>query len=326
MCHKTNSELHINVDRGNYDPTNTLTLRRSFSNQMGNRWRKIKGAVRKAVVQQKSLGTTDQIRNIRTNQDDLTLKNIPEPILPGEQAFTDQPSNRKLQDFMDWLKRQEDHIVLEHRNFRQISNTALPWVAFYIYLAYIKGIKTALSEMRRAGYSVPERYEYNEITGEYEEDDNVDRIINRSGHQEAFSLLYTKAFTELQGVVSAVNQQVSRAVTEGLLEKKKISDIVSETNDRIDKVGLYRSRTLARTEIVRSFNDAMLQEMQDWGVQEVTIEAEYVTARDERVCPICRPFEGRVFSIEEAMGLLPQHPQCRCSFRLVPVNESENAA
>jgi len=49
--------------------------------------------------------------------------------------------------------------------------------------------------------------------------------------------------------------------------------------------------------------------------------AEWQTAGDERVCPLCEPLDGTVMTIEEARGLIPRHPNCRCMW--VPANVGE---
>ena len=43
---------------------------------------------------------------------------------------------------------------------------------------------------------------------------------------------------------------------------------------------------------------------------------QYVTRQDERVSTICAPWHGRVLTLKEAAGLIPQHRNCRCT--LVP--------
>ena len=47
---------------------------------------------------------------------------------------------------------------------------------------------------------------------------------------------------------------------------------------------------------------------------------QFVTSRDERVCPICRPLEGRRWNPEDPNIIIPKagtHPRCRCRLLLV---------
>jgi ribosomal protein L44E len=39
---------------------------------------------------------------------------------------------------------------------------------------------------------------------------------------------------------------------------------------------------------------------------------EVLTAGDDDVCPICEELALRTYSISEARGVLPAHPECRC--------------
>ena len=44
----------------------------------------------------------------------------------------------------------------------------------------------------------------------------------------------------------------------------------------------------------------------------VIVKAEWMTAGDDRVCPICASLQGQVFSLDEIEPLIPRHPNCRC--------------
>jgi hypothetical protein len=65
----------------------------------------------------------------------------------------------------------------------------------------------------------------------------------------------------------------------------------------------------------------MVQEYKNWEVEGVKVKAEWDTAGDGRVCELCRPLDGQVFTIEEIEPMIPRHPNCRCIS--LPVDESE---
>jgi len=52
-------------------------------------------------------------------------------------------------------------------------------------------------------------------------------------------------------------------------------------------------------------------------VSKVKKEVELSTAGDERVCATCEGLEGETYTIDEARGVIPLHPLCRCSW--IPV-------
>lgn len=71
-----------------------------------------------------------------------------------------------------------------------------------------------------------------------------------------------------------------------------------------------RCTMITTTEYGRTVNTGLLQSYVNNGVYKVDI----VTAGDDRVCDDCLEIERRnPYTIEEAMGLLPVHSNCRCS-------------
>ena len=72
--------------------------------------------------------------------------------------------------------------------------------------------------------------------------------------------------------------------------------------------------TLARTEVINAYTEGTLDSYERLGVEEVQGRAEWSTAGDDRVCPQCAGMEGAVFTIREARGLIPLHPNCRCAW------------
>ena len=78
-----------------------------------------------------------------------------------------------------------------------------------------------------------------------------------------------------------------------------------------------RARMIARTEHARAVNTGTLQAYSNYGVDKVEI----ITVGDSNVCDDCIDLEdNNPYTLEEAMNLLPVHPNCRCSYG--PVVES----
>jgi SPP1 gp7 family putative phage head morphogenesis protein len=78
---------------------------------------------------------------------------------------------------------------------------------------------------------------------------------------------------------------------------------------------------VARTEIVRAHAEGQLTAMEDMGVTDLGVAVEWDTAHDDRVCPKCADLQGIVVKTSEAHGLIPRHPNCRCSW--IPANVGE---
>lgn len=73
-----------------------------------------------------------------------------------------------------------------------------------------------------------------------------------------------------------------------------------------------RAEMIAVTERSRAFNTGKLQTYMNYGVQLVDI----VTMHDERVCQTCIEIENNnPYTLQDAEGLLPVHPRCRCTYK-----------
>ena len=49
---------------------------------------------------------------------------------------------------------------------------------------------------------------------------------------------------------------------------------------------------------------------------------EWITSRDEKVCPICGPRDGVVYRIIDVMDIYPAHPNCRCRIERLGITDS----
>ena len=71
-----------------------------------------------------------------------------------------------------------------------------------------------------------------------------------------------------------------------------------------------RARLVARTEVIAASNEGALQTYEANHVD----QSEFYAALDERLCDDCLDLHGRVFPTAEAHGLIPVHPDCRCTW------------
>jgi SPP1 gp7 family putative phage head morphogenesis protein len=93
-------------------------------------------------------------------------------------------------------------------------------------------------------------------------------------------------------------------------------DLSRTLAERVD-VGIKRARVLTRTEVISAHAEATLNSYTEAGLEGVEIDAEFSSTDDNKRCPKCADLERRVYTIAEARGVIPVHPNCRCAF--VPV-------
>ena len=280
------------------DPTKTLTLRNRFSQDMSARFRRLMRVITISLVDNNALGLGEPTTNSLTTNTDPTA-------IPFA-AYALQTDAQKIDSFMEWLLLQIEQDILEVEVIPQLGTTTRrPWTDLYITSAYKKGISRGRTELLRAGYDVAP---ISVVPG------GVDALINTPVHAGRAALLYTRTFNDLKGITDVMSSQIARELSQAILDGVRPSIAAKRINDRVKGIGLARSRVLARTEIIRAHHVASIEEYRSAGVLGVRVEAEFKTAGDSRVCPICKKIEakGKIYTLDEIMPLIPVHPNCRC--------------
>lgn len=146
-------------------------------------------------------------------------------------------------------------------------------------------------------------------------------------------ILQAFAITELQGIMEAVSQQAVRVFAQGQLADTPATTIINTIRTVIGKTGKERGHLLVGFIAVRAFNAAAIDGFRAIGITSVGIDPErlprirvtdanedlrglvnVLTAGDDDVCPICQDLaDAGPYSLDEAEGLLPAHPRCRCA-------------
>lgn len=125
----------------------------------------------------------------------------------------------------------------------------------------------------------------------------------------------------LGDVTSELAAGIKRQVSIGILTGKSIPQIsrdiggVIKDPDAFRRAGKttfksaqHRATLIARTETLRAHNEGRKVFYKQVGVGRV----KWLTADDDRLCPICRPLNNVEFEIDDLEGP-PKHPACRCT-------------
>jgi SPP1 gp7 family putative phage head morphogenesis protein len=127
--------------------------------------------------------------------------------------------------------------------------------------------------------------------------------------------MYQRSFEELRGISASMSQQMSRVLADGLSHGESATKLARRLSDTVQGITRQRANVLARTELINAHAEGQLDSFEELGVQAVGAEVEITTAGDDRVCPLCSELSGAQFTVQEARGLIPRHPNCRCSWR-----------
>lgn len=207
----------------------------------------------------------------------------------------------KHASFMEWLKRAEEENILQVRTgtpFRTAASRS--WMNLYIDTAYKRGVQNSAKQIRGAGGTVTDRW--------------IDAAFNRPIHADRVALIYTRTYNDLLGITDEMDKRISRALAEGLANGDGMMEIARSLEGLVDSVGRTRGELLARTEIISAHAEGTLNGFEEAGLEGVRLLAEFSTSQDNAVCPQCEELEGTVMSIEDARGIIPVHPNCRCAW------------
>jgi SPP1 gp7 family putative phage head morphogenesis protein len=280
------------------DPTRSITLRKRFIAEMNKRFRALKGDINKTIVDNDALGIADR-------QPPLTLA----PAAPKAFAFTRDVT--KVEGFMAWLREQEEQGILEVTAAPGSPTGTEPWTNPHIRSSYQKGMADARNKLISAGAPVAS---FSESIG------GISAAFNTPFHAERVQLIYTRVFSELKGITAAMEQQIQRELSRGLAEGIGPREMARRLNNRVNKIGLSRAKTLARTEMIEALNEGALGEYtRAEGVIGEEVLVRWQTAQDERVRSSHRVRHGVVFKKQQAQTLIGE-PNCRCA--LLPYIES----
>ncbi len=263
------------------DPTRTATIRHRFVVDLRRRFRKLRDAVIDFMVEQDALGLMPRTRLIVMVQ-------------PREFEFRTDPG--KLQAFKEWLETTIQSDVLSGKD-----------LSVYIKDAFQRGLLNAFFASKRT-------LELSDEAREIAQDQFLREIFSRPDIFSKLQLLGPRALEDLKGVTAQMATEMSRILVKGMIDGSSPDQIAAEMVERIDSLAESRALAIARTEVIAAHAEGQLDAFERLGVRSIGVRAEWSTAGDDRVCPQCSPMEGQTFTIEEARGLIPLHPNCRCSW------------
>lgn len=144
----------------------------------------------------------------------------------------------------------------------------------------------------------------------------VDAVIGESqADWRAIDALKVRNLSALRGITDETNKQIIKELTDGMQLGESIPKLRDRIAGRVDHIGKTRATVMARTEAINAFTQGAELRYAQAGIEKL----EWLTAGDDRVCPICGPLDGKVFTVASRHERPPIHPNCRCA--IIPVLE-----
>jgi SPP1 gp7 family putative phage head morphogenesis protein len=274
------------------DPTKTGIIRRAFIADIKRRFRKLKRDVWEFMVVLDALGISPRVHTTW-----IGITNVQ----PREYEFRTNP--QKVAVFRQWLT---DRIA---EGLLEVDDRDIPWLSKYIEQSFRKGEINAFFSSKKGGIKKSEKI-----------DDFLKEAFARPETLDKIKLLLTRSFEGIKGLTESMKSELGQILAQGLVDKSTVKEIAGEIEDVL---GLSESRayTIARTEIVNAHAEGQLDAFEELGIDELGLKAEWATAGDDRVCEECSENEGILFTVDEARGMIPLHPNCRCAW--IPAEEKK---
>jgi SPP1 gp7 family putative phage head morphogenesis protein len=280
---------------------------------MYKRFRWLKGEIREYIVDDEAISPLTPIAKQESPIANTVLKwnEHFNPVLLQSNAMSQRTGQvfystrdvAKIAQFMDWLEeRQERGILRSIEGPGQAVVGEARWTDVYVESSYKRSMNDAYKRAQKAGI----------VSADANIKQAIQAAFNAPIHADRLGILFTRAYEELRGITSAMDQQISRVLAEGVADGLNPRVIAKQINGRVDKIGITRARTLARTEVIRAHAEAGLNTYESLGVEQVELEVEFSAANDDRTCPICAGYSGSTYTLENARGIIPVHPNCRC--------------
>jgi SPP1 gp7 family putative phage head morphogenesis protein len=253
-------------------------------------WDRLENDILVAAVQSGAEIRTGVVRNIRRQYQFLTTP-------------------QKLRQFQNWLDQQVKAGLLQ-----VTGNQNKPWTSTYVESAWRKGMVRAYTDVHRGELAA--KLLWYRGTGEQ-------FVMDAFLQPELMSkveLLATRAFEGMKGVTATMSTQMSRILADGMSRGAGPAEIARQMRKTISTLSSDRAMTIARTEIIHAHAEGQLDGYKLLGIDEVSAEVEWSTAGDELVCEQCEKASEdedgniRIYTIDEARGKIPLHPNCRCAW------------
>lgn len=283
------------LDARRLDPTGTLTLRAKFEQRLAGKFNRINTLINQSLVQNDALGLKAQRIGDSVKQSII----MDASALPPRAFAFDRPAE-KVERFMAWLQEAQNDSILEIQPGATMSSAARSsWMNTYIDSSYSKGVRDAAAKMRKGGASIAESW--------------TEQSFFRPIHADRLGLIYTRAYSDLDGITKAMDQQISRILAQGIGEGRGPLDIARQIAGRVDGIGITRARTLARTEIISAHSESSLNAYEEAAIEGVELEAEWTLGQNP--CELCIAAAAQgPYTIAQARGMLPLHPNCMCGW------------
>jgi hypothetical protein len=214
-------------------------------------------------------------------------------------------TSEQVQAFKQWLKEQLSSLI-EGKTQQDL------W-SLYIQQGYKKGAGRAFADaMASEKFQATSQEQLDFYAGSREQflrsafaqPVSVDRVKQLAG----------RAFDDLKNITADMSTRMSRVLLDGLVQGQSPRKVARTLAKEVD-LGAKRALVISRTELIRAHAEGQLDGFDHLGIEKVGAQVEWLTSGmgvtakgNPSPCEDCEELEGQTFTIAEARGMLPLHP------------------
>lgn len=110
----------------------------------------------------------------------------------------------------------------------------------------------------------------------------------------------------IKGINDTTRKQVQELMSDWILSGDPLPVLEAKLGPIFGRI---RAQMIASTEITRIFADANTAA---WKATGFVSQNRWMTSKDDKVCPICKPRDGQVYALDDTSHRPPGHIRCRC--------------
>lgn len=218
-------------------------------------------------------------------------------------------------------KDQADNIVMELAEWTEIETEGVIMIKPAMLSAIaaagqetykIVGIKLSFDMLNPAAVELAQTITADMVREVTEETKEALRWAIRDGVNQGKSMrqvgksIRPKVGLTLKQVQAVANYEEKLLVDKPHWKREQIDRNVARYENRLHR---KRAEMIARTETSRAVSEGTLMAYEEAGV-----DAQWYT-RGDAACEICAANDGGIYTVAEARGLIPAHPNCICGWR-----------
>lgn len=275
------------------DPSRTAGIRGAWSAEVSRRFKGFWSAIYQFLVTDDELGLAPDEPARLKGFDQFTANK-------GKFAFA--TDDAKLDEFKAWFSQQVDSELLSPE-----TPGGEPWNAKYVRSAYRTGVVRAYTDAHKEALAKGADF-FDGSKAEF-----LRQSFDTSEAVSKVRLLYTRSFDQLKGVTADMGQKMSRIMAESIANGINPRETARRLKKEVVELGEKRALVIARTETIYAHAEGQLDSFEAMGLEEVGLKAEWITATG--ACPFCVEAARRnPYKLADARGLIPLHPNCRCTW------------